>query len=216
MQAEELAHAINKGLEVWSLQVLSDVAIMLPFVILAMIAGHCYLETLRRRLTLRLWAEVWEAGAELVIDLMMGVVGLVGLFIINPDIMADIKIGLPWVPLAMVLISAALVIRVFHGGRVVGSTAWWIVLALVAVAVASNWFGFTFVMEAAGDEYLKGHGASLWPTLQRMRSDFNPDLSMATFQWANPALVLVFIWAMVAAAVRSCRSIQKQKAGHGA
>jgi hypothetical protein len=215
MPEEELGHAIYKGLEIWSLQVVCDVAVMLPFVILIMIAGHCYMETMRRRLSLRLWAEVLEPGTDLLIDLMMGFVALVGLFIINPDIMADIKIGVPWVPLAIVLVAVALVIRVFHGGRAVGSASWWIVLAIMVVALASNWFGFTFVMEAAGEEYLKDHAASLWPVLQRMRSDFNPDLALISFQWANPALVLVFLWAVIAAAVRSCRNIAKQKTDSG-
>jgi hypothetical protein len=208
MQPEELKHAINKALECWSLQSLTDAAIMLSFVILAMVSGRCYLECVRRRLTLRVAAEVWEAGTDLLIDASMGFVVLVGLFITNPDIMADIKIGLPWVPMAMVLMAAALVIRAFHGGRVVGSAAWWIVLGLIAVGCTANWFGFTFVMEAAGEEYLKNNPDSLWPALQRMRSDFNPGLAMATFQWANPALVLIFIWAMVTGAVRSCRAAQ--------
>ena len=216
MQPEELGHAINKGLEFWSLQCLSDAAIMVSFVILVMVAGRSYLEDIRRRLTLRVAAEVWEAGTDLLIDVLMGFVALVGLFIVNPDILADIKIGLPWVPLAMVLVAVALVIRTFHGGRVVRSTSWWIVLGLLVVACAANWFGFTFVMEAAGEGYLKGHAASVWPTLQRMRSDFNPDLAMATFQWANPALLLVFLWAVVTGAVRSCRARQQPKAGHDA
>lgn len=213
MPPEELKHAINKAMECWSLQSLTDAAIMLSFVILAMVSGRCYLESVRRRLTLRVAAEVWEAGTDLLIDASMGFVALVGLFITNPDIMADIKIGLPWVPLAMVLMAAALVIRAFHGGRVVGSAAWWIVLGLIAVACTANWFGFTFVMEAAGEEYLKNNPDSLWPALQRMRSDFNPGLAMATFQWANPALMLVFIWAVVAGAARSCRAGQQPKAG---
>ena len=212
-QIEELGHAINKGLEFWSLQTLTDGAIMLSFVILAMVAGRCYLDGVRRRLTLRVAAEVWEVGADVLIDATMGFVALVGLFITNPDIMADIKIGLPWVPLAMVLMAVALVIRAFHGGRAVGSVAWWIVLGLIAVACAANWFGFTFVMEAAGEEYLKKQPDSWWPALQRMRSDFNPDLVMATFRWANPALVLVFVWAVVAGAARSCRASQQPKAG---
>jgi len=212
MQAEELAHAINKGLEFWSLQCLCDAAIMVSFVILAMITGRCYLDGIRQRLTLRVAAEAWEVGTDLLIDLLMGFVALVGLFVVNPDILADIKIGLPWVPLAMVSMAIALVVRAFHGGRSVGSKAWWIVLALVTVACAANWFGFTFVMEAAGEGYLKDHGNSVWPTLQRMRSDFNPDLAMATFQWAHPTLVLVFVWAVVAAAVRSYHTRQKPTA----
>jgi len=211
MKPEELGHAINKGLEVWSLQIVCDVAILLSFIILAMVAGRCYLESVGRRLTLRVAAEAWETGADVLIDALMGFVALVGLFIVNPDIMADIKIGLPWVPLAMVLVAVALVLRVFHGGRVVGSAAWWIVIGLLVVACAANWFGFTFVMEAAGGEYLKGNVPSLWPTLQRMRSDFNPDLALTTFYWANPALILVFVWVIVASAVRSCRSSREPK-----
>jgi hypothetical protein len=45
-----------------------------------------------------------------------------------------------------------------------------------------------------------------------MRSDFNPDLAMATFRWANPALVLVFVWAVAAGVVRSWRAARQQKA----
>jgi hypothetical protein len=210
MNAEELVHGIKKGLEVWSLQGLCDLAILLSFVILTLIVSRCYLEGIRRRLTLRLAAEAWEVGADVLIDLLLGFVVLVGFFIINPDIMADIKIGVPWVPLAMVLMAVALVLRMFHGGRVAGSTAWWSVLGLLVVACAANWFGFTFVMEAAGEEYLKGHAESMWPTLQRMRSDFNPDLAMATFQWANPALLLVFLWAVITGAARASRCSQEK------
>ncbi len=210
---EQLGHAINKGLEFWSLQCLADAAIMLSFVILAMVAGRSYLESVRRRLTLRVAAEVWETGADLLTDAAMGFTALVGLFITNPDIMGDIKIALPWVPLAMVLVAVALVIRAFHGGRAVGSIAWWFVLGLVAAACAANWFGFTFVMEAAGEGYLKGQAHSVWPALQRMRSDFNPALAMATFQWANPALLCVFIWAVVAGAVHSCQAARQPKTG---
>ena len=214
MNMEELERGINKGLEVWSLQSVSDLAIMLSFVILALVAGRSYLDSIRRRLTLRLAAETWETGTDVLIDLLLGFVTLVGVFIINPDIMADIKLGVPWVPLAMVLMAVALVLRVFHGGRIAGSPAWWSVLVILMVACAANWFGFTFVMEAAGDEYVKGRADSVWPMLQRMRSDFNPDLALVTFQWANPALLLVFVWAVSVGAVRSSRHGQENNAGH--
>ncbi|MEI6167979.1 MAG: hypothetical protein WCS52_12375 [bacterium] len=214
MNMEELERGIHKGLEVWSLQSVSDLAIMLSFVILALVAGRSYLDSIRRRLTLRLAAEAWETGTDVLIDLLLGFVTLVGVFIINPDIMADIKIGVPWVPLAMVLMAVALVLRVFHGGRIAGSPAWWSVLGLLVVACAANWFGFTFVMEAAGDEYLKGHADSFWPMLKSMRSDLNPDLAMVTFQWANPALMLVFVWALIVGAMRSSRHGQEKNTGH--
>ena len=209
MNVEELGHGINKGLEFWSLQTVCDLAIMVSFVALALIVGRSYLEGIRRRLTLRVVSEVWDVGFDVLIDLLLGFAALVGFFIVNPDMMSDIKIGLPWVPLAMVLMAVAMVLRLFYGGRVAGSATWWTVLGLLVVACAANWFGFTFVMEAAGDEYLKGQTTSIWLTLQKMRSDLNPDLAMATFHWVNPALVLVFVWAVIVGAVRSSRGAKK-------
>jgi len=210
MNTEQLPHAIHKGLEIWSLQSLCDVAIILSFVILALVAGGAYLDKLKRGLTLRVAIEVWETGANLLVDLLLFAVALAGLFFINPDIMADIKIAVPWVPLAMVLLAVALVIRTCHGGRVIGSVAWWMALVLIALACAANWFGFTFVMEAAGEEYLKNNPHSVWPALQRMRSDFNPDLAMLTFQWANPALLLVFLWGVIAGVIQTCRGASRE------
>ena len=210
MNAEELGHGINKGLEVWSLQSICDLAIVLSFVALALVAGRPYLDGIRQRLSLRVAAEAWETGTDVLTDLLLGFVALVGLFVINPDIMADIKIGVPWVPLAMVLTAVALVLRVFYGARIVGSAAWWSVFGLLLIACAANWFGFTFVMEAADDEYLRDQTVSLWPTLQHMRSDFNSDLAMATVQWANPALCGVFLWAIITGAVRSVKAGPKK------
>ena len=214
---EAMGHGINKGLEFASLQTVCDLAIALSFVIVALVVGRSYLESIRRRLTLRVAAEAWDVGTDVLIDVLLGFVALVGLLLINPDMMADIKIGLPWIPLAMVLLAVALVLRVFHGGRVVGSAIWWIVLGLLVAGCAANWFGFTFVMEAAdvNDEY-KGLAASWWATLQQQRSDFNHPLAMATFHWAHPAMLLVFVWGVVAGAIRSCRCGKPAKADHAA
>jgi len=205
MNAKELEHGINKALEVWSIQSLCDIAIMLTFVVFVMVAGRAYLENIRSRLTLRVTAEAWDMGTDVIIDMLLGFISLVGLFVIDPDIMAGSKIGVPLVPLAMVLTAASLVIRVWHGGRRPGSATWWVVITLLAVACIANWFGFTLVMEAAGEEYLKANEHSVWPVLQRMRSDFNPGLAMTTFLWANPALVLIFAWGAIVGAARSSR-----------
>ena len=205
-----------KDLEVWTLQTICDAGILLSVTTFVLHSGRSYFERTVRQLQAKMAEEMWWVTYLLVRDVSLFAAVLIGFLMLNPDIMADIKIGLPWVPLAMVLMAVALVIRAFHGGRVVASTAWWIVFGLVVVACAANWFGFTFVMEAAGEGYLKNHSGSVWPTLQRMRSDFNPDLAMATFQWVNPALLLVFLWAVVTGAVRSCRARQQPKAGHDA
>jgi len=212
MNAKDLEHGINKALEVWSLQTVCDIAILVTFLVLALVAGRAYLEGIRNRLTLRITAEAWDTGSDLLIDLLLGFVTLSGFFLINPDIMSDIKIGLPWVPLAMVLSAAALMLRVWHGGRIPGSSTWWVVLVLLVIACASNWFGFTFVMEAAGEEYLKPNEPSVWLTLQQMRSDFNPALAMITFQCANPALFLMLVWGAIVGAARSSRCRPTSKA----
>ncbi|MCD6350945.1 MAG: hypothetical protein J7M26_02400, partial [Armatimonadetes bacterium] len=77
---------------------------------------------------------------------------------------------------------------------------------LVWVAVLLNWFGFTFVMEAAGHEWLENHPSATWEALRAMRSNANPELGMTTFLWAQPAIFAVFLWAVVAGLARTWRS----------
>ncbi len=205
MNDEELEVGIRKALEAWTLQNLCDTAILLLFVALALVAGRSYLEGIRARLSLRVASEVWDVLTDYGADLLLFGIVVIGLMVVNPDVMADIKVALPWVPLAFVLAGVALVIRAFHGGRVVGSKSWWAALVLIAVGCAAAWFGFTFVMEAAGKEYLERHPSALWQTLRNMRSDLNPDFNVATFLWAGPTLALVFLWAMATGVVGTVR-----------
>lgn len=205
MNQEQLTHGIQKALEVSILQNLCDLAILAGFAALALMAGRAYLERLKSRLTLRVARETWESAADLMVDVLLAGVALVGLFVTNMDIMADIKIGLPFVPLGFLLLTVALVVRLFHGGSVVGSRAWVAALALLAVGCLANWCGFTFVMEGAGDEYLEHHQSAVafWKGLEHLRSNENPELAMATFVWAAPGLLLALAWAVVAGAIRT-------------
>jgi hypothetical protein len=207
MTADELQHAIKKALEAWTLQNLCDMAILSCFVILGLVAGRAYLEAIKQRLSLRVASEVWEAFTDLGADLLLLAVALVGLFLTNMDIMADIKIAVPWVPLGFLLLAIALVVRTCHGGSAVGSRAWRTALGLLAAGCLSCWFGFTFVMEAAGKEYLELHpsASAAWTALSNMRSDRNPDLAMATFLWAGPGFLLVFAWGVLAGLARTLR-----------
>jgi hypothetical protein len=181
------------------------------FVTLALLAGRGYLEGVRGRLSLRVASEIWDVVSDYGADLLLLAIVLIGLMVVNPDVMADIKVALPWVPLAFILAGVALAIRAYHGGRVVGSPAWWAALVLVVVGCASAWFGFTFVMEAAGHEYLERHPSAFWETLRNMRSDLSPELNMATFLWAGPALALVFLWMMLASVVATVRGARRPK-----
>ncbi len=205
MDQQQLTRALGKALEVWTLQNLCDIAILAGFAALALIAGRAYFESIKERLTLRAVREVFDSGADLGVDILLAFVALVAVFVTNMDIMADIKIGLPFVPVAFLLKTAALVIRLFHGGRAVGSPAWVVALALLGLACLFNWVGFTFVMEGAGDEYLELHpsASALWKGLEHLRSNKNPNLAMATFVSVGPALLVVYGWAVIAGAVRA-------------
>ena len=208
MTSERLEHGLRKALECWTLQNLCDAAIVLSFIALGLLAGRAYLEKYRLRLSLRVAVEAWDTVVELLTDGILLTILLVGVLVTNMDIMADIKIALPWVPLGFVLAGVALVLRLCHGGRRVGSKAWWGALTAMGIGCAAQWFGFTFVMESAGDEYLALHPAArgTWTALTNMRSNMNPDLSMATFRIAAPALALIIVWAVVVGVIQSLRT----------
>jgi len=207
MNQEQLTRGLGKALEIWTLQNLCDLAILAGFVALGLFAGRAYLEGLKSRMTLRVATEAWENLADIGVDALLAGVALVALLVTNMDIMADIKIGLPFVPLGFLLMTVALVVRLFHGGGVVGSKAWTVVLVLLVLGCLANWFGFTFVMEGAGDEYVELHPSTsaFWQGLDHLRSNKNPDLAMATFVWAGPGLLLAFGWAVVVGAIRSAQ-----------
>ncbi len=214
MNEAQFTHGIQKALEVWGLQNMCDLAILGGFAALGLVAGRVYLEMLKRRLTLRVASEMWASLTDLVVDTLLIGVALAGILVTNMDIMADIKIGLPFVPFGFLMLAIALVVRLFHNGCAVGSKAWCVALALLVIGCLSNWFGFTFVMEGAGDEYLELHpaAAAFWNGLEHMRSNQNPDLAMATFVWACPGFLLVFVWAVVAGALRAVRWAKNQPA----
>jgi len=200
MNTEPSITAIKKALEIWSLQNVCDGAILLGFVGLGLVACRGYLETLKARLSLRVAIETWDTLLDLGADLILLAVTLVGLFVTNLDIMADIKIALPWVPLGLALFGAALIVRAFYGGHVPGSRPWWTALILLAVGCALNWFGFTFIMEAPGDEYVKLPFGEGLISLAKLRSNENAGLAMTTFFLVAPLFALEFVWAVVAGA----------------
>ena len=205
LSPDELEAVVRKALEEWSLQNTVDGAIIASFLALGAIAGRAYLDAIKRRLSLRVAIEVWDVASDVVADLLLLAVAVVGLLTINPDIFADVKIALPFCPLAFVLLGVALVVRLFHGGSRVGSRAWVVATGLVAAGALLNWFGFTFVMEAAGHEWLDNHPSATWEALRAMRSNLNPELSTATFLWAQPAMFAVFVWAVIVGAVQTWR-----------
>ena len=198
MNPEQFAEGFSKGLEAWTLQNIVDGGMVLIFLALGMIISRAYLLSYKQRMNLRLSVEIWEVAVDISTDLFLLVPFLIGLLTTNPDIMVDIKIALPWFPLAFLFSGVALILRLFHGGSKLLSASWWGALFFTASAAVASWFGFTFVMEAATDEYFEHAVYPVWwQALYNMRSDINRDLGLTTFYWMTPLFFMVILWAVV-------------------
>lgn len=200
MTGEDMAKAVAKALEVWTLQNLFNISIMLGILAtgLAMVQG--YYRALEKRLSLRVSVELWGVLTILLVDVLLAIVVLVGYLVLNPDIMADIKIGIPFCPVATVLYAIALVLRLFHGGHDVTSKNYLRSLYWMFAAGVINVIGFTFVMEAPSKDYLKDHPSEFWNYLKmHLRSNANLEWSQITFYICFAALIVVLIWGAVSA-----------------
>ncbi|MCX6909230.1 MAG: hypothetical protein NTY01_14480 [Verrucomicrobia bacterium] len=184
----------GKDLEVWTLQTICDVGILLSFTTFVLHVGRGYFARTVRQLQAKMAEEMWWVMYLLVRDGSLFAAVLIGFMMLNPDIMADIKIGLPFVPLATVLMTwAGLVKLTSHGGGDIAARNW--ATMLLALAAASNTIGFTLVMEAPGHEYAHMKTA-FWQAMRSLRSNANPDLAIWTFYVcfaAMVALVVVFV-----------------------
>jgi hypothetical protein len=197
------AHEISKALEIWTLQTLLNISIILGVVALGMALVQAYYRNLRAYLSLRVSLEIWDLVTVLVVDLLLVFVVLVGFFVLNPDIMADIKVAVPFIPLATVLFALALVIRLFHGGHRPGHTAFRRALWLMAIANVINVIGFALVMEAPSGEYLELHPSPFWSFVKsHLRSNASPsglELNQLCFYIFFPLLIGVFVYGFVRA-----------------
>lgn len=192
--------AIEKAFEVWTLQNLLNISIMLGILAAGMTLAGGYFRSLEKRLTLRVSQEIWRVGGIAAVDALLAIVVLVGYLVLNPDIMADIKIGVPFCPIATLLFAAALVLRLFHGGHHPASPNFFRALWLMVAANAFNIVGFTFVMEAASGEYLAIHPSAFWTFVKtHLRSNADPaglELAWTTYNVCFPILVAIGIWAV--------------------
>lgn len=192
------AHEIAKGLEIWTLQTLVNVSIMLGFFALGMAIAQSYFASLRERLTLRVSLELWDVFLVIITDLLLVIVVLIGFLVLNPDIMADIKIAVPFVPVGTILFAIALVIRLFYDGHRPDSPRFRLGLAFMAAAAFIQAIGFSLVMEAPGSEFLAIHPSPVWTFINtHLRSNATPhglELAQWTFIILYPALLAVFAW----------------------
>ncbi len=197
------SHVIEKALEVWILQNLLNFSIMLGILALGLAIVKKYYESIEKKLTLRVSIEIWNILTILIVDILLVFIAVTGYLVLNPDIMADIKIAVPFVPIATILFTIALVLRLFHGGHNIKNPNFMRAVWFMFAANIINIIGFTFIMEAPSGEYLEIHPSSFWIFLKtHLRSNANPgglELSQVTFYICFPILILVFIWGFISA-----------------
>ncbi len=189
---------IAKGLEIWSLQTLLDLSILSGILALGFILAQPYYRSLRKILTLRVSIEIWDLFTVLLADLFLVFSVIVGLLILNPDIMADIKVAVPFMPLATILLTVALWLRVFYDGHRQEGRYFKTALYLIFTADLLNLLSFVLIMEAPGSEYLTDHPSFVWMFLKtHFRSNAVPygiEMAQWSFYIAFPVLLIIFIW----------------------
>jgi len=199
-------HDIAKALEVWTLQNLLNFSIMLGILALGLSIIQQYFKSLEKYLTLRVSIEIWNLLMTILVDVLLVIIMIIGYLVLNPDIMADIKIAIPFVPVATILFTAALFLRLFHGGHQPSNPNFLRSIWIMFVANIINIIGFTFIMEAPSGAYLENHPSAFWTFIKtHLRSNADPhglELSQVTFYICFPILIIVFIWGFMSAISR--------------
>ncbi len=207
------AHTIEKALEVWTLQNFVNFSIILGFLALGLSIVQNYYKSIEKKLTLKVSIELWNVLTIIVVDLALVVIVVVGYMVMNPDIMADIKIAIPFVPVATILFTIALVIRLFYKGSNPENKTFMLATWFMFFANILNIIGFTFIMEAPSGEYLENHPSLFWTFIKtHLRSNANPaglELSQITFYICFPIMTAVLIWGFVSG-IRQLKNRNKE------
>ncbi|NOY79180.1 MAG: hypothetical protein GXO76_15110, partial [Calditrichaeota bacterium] len=183
--------ATHKDLELWTLTTLADLMVMFLILGFVLHLARTYYYSTLRSFRVRMSGEHWAMIFLIIRDGALILSFLFGLILINPDIMGDIKLAVPFLPLGTVILGVALLVKM---GWDVSSDrrANTVFTGLLFVAVLLDYFGFTFVMEAAPSEWAS-HVAPFWENLRLMRSNLNPHLAMVTFWVVFPMIVTLFL-----------------------
>ena len=193
-----MSHEIAKGLEIWTLQTLVNFSIFLGLFAMGLVLIQPYYFRLKNHLTLRVSIEWLETISVITADFFLALVVLIGFLVLNPDIMADIKIAVPFVPVATILFAIALIRRFFYGAHDIRTPAGKKVLWLLFWANLINIIGFSLIMEAPGERYLQLHSGAFWIFVKNyLRSNAAPyglELAHWTFYICFPVMILILIW----------------------
>lgn len=198
-----------KSLEIWTAQTICDIGILLSIISFLLHIGRPYFERILGRLTLRVAADLWWMVYVVLRDGSLFIALLFGLLNHNLDLMADIKIGLPFVPLGTVALAAALVVKVFRNTEDINKS-FRLSTYLVMIGSLLNTIGYVLVMEGPGADYTAAKTA-FWQTMHSLRSNQNPELAVVTFY--ATFLMLVALGGFAAAkAIKLYRKVEKEKA----
>lgn len=176
--AEEIM-STGKALEVWTAQTVCDLGILFSIVSFLLHIGRPYFDRILSRFSLRVAADIWWIVYVVLRDGTLFVALLFGLSHLNLDIMSDIKVGLPFVPLGTVALAGALLLKVFSNAEDV-NTSYRRATYLVSVGAFLNTIGYVLVMEGAGEEYPAAKNF-FWQWMESLRSNQNPQLATIVF-----------------------------------
>ena len=183
-----------KALEIWTAQTILDLGILFSIISALLHIGRPYFERILSRMTLRVAADLWWL---VYIILRDGLLFFAVLFIflnVNLDLMADIKVGLPFVPVGMVVLIISLIIKVFRNTEDLNKLSR-VNNYLIAFGAFLNFLGYLRVMEAPGDEYAAAQ-QPFWLIMKSMRSNQNPELSTIMFYITFMLLIVTFATAL--------------------
>lgn len=197
-----------KSLEIWTAQTLCDIGILLSVISFLLHIGRPYFDRVIGRFTLRVAADLWWLVYIILRDGTLFFSVLLGFSNLNLDLMADVKIGLPFVPLGTVALASALLIKIFRNTEDINKS-FRISVYLVALGAFLNTIGYVFVMEAPGDEYSIAKTA-FWETMRSWRSNANPELATITF-YITFVLLLSIVTIAALKAMCIYRKVEKEK-----
>jgi hypothetical protein len=193
MNPDNLTKAISKSLELWTIITLYDIALILLLLGVILHFAQGFFNESQGKFYFRVSRENWSILFFLIRDFSLFAAFGISLLLINPDMFADVKLPMPFFPLATVLLGVALIFKL--KGKMSGNLMQERLFNVFLIsAIVVQYTGFVLVMEAAPTDWVHGGYASdFWLALRSLRSNVNPALSMWSFLLSFPALIVIFI-----------------------
>ena len=186
-----ITEQISKSLEIWSIISTYNIALILLLLgALLHLAKGFYLDS-RRYYRFNVSRDNWSILLNLIKDFsLFGTYGI-SLLLINPDMMADVKLPVPFFPLGIIFLGIALIYKT-RGDMTQNPKSQKMFALFLILAVVTEYLGFILVTEAAPEEWVKeGFAGNFWLRLRNLRSNLNPVLTMRTFLLSFPALLII-------------------------